>query len=430
MFTTFPSAPPTDADVARYAIEGAGTPAFIARPTTTADVAAAVRWAVENELSLSIRSGGHGASISPNEGGLVVDLAGLAAIDVLEEGFVRIGPGARWGDVATTLQTHGLGLTSGDTKHVGVGGLTLGGGFGWLVRQYGLTLDCLESVEIVTADGRILTASEAENTELFWAVRGGGGNFGIATSLLFRAHPLPGIVGGSISFPRDRFAEVLTGWRDVMRIAPETLNATILAMPGMGPDAPPTLDVVVCYGGNDETEAMAAIQPLLDLPGSTGNTIAPMNYVDLLMDYEEQTEPMPFVITGDNGFAPDFTGDIIASLAAARDDLTMQMIRYVRGAFNRVPADATAFAHRDAEVLVIAYAFLPGDATPDDSARIGAIWAGIPGLSGSYGNFLPVTSEKAVAAMYPPQTAARLAAAKREWDPENLFRHNHNVLPD
>lgn len=430
---TFPILTPDHPDfvavVPHYVAGGAGTPGLIARPTTAAEVANAIDWAIRNDLAISVRSGGHGAGIVPNEGGLVIDLGGMSAVEVLDGGLVRVGPGARWGDVATSLLPHGLGITSGDTKHVGVGGLTLGGGIGWLVRQYGLALDSLRSVEIVTAAGDVLTASEDENPDLFWAVRGGGGNVGVVTSFLFQAHPLDGIVGGAISFPPESLQQTLTGWRDVMRSAPEALNASILAMPGMGPDMPPTLQIVVCYPGTDEVEAMAAIQPLLDLPGMTGHEVKRMDYADLLMDYEEMTEPMPFTIVGDNGFAVDFSDDLIASLAAARESMNMQMVRYLRGAFNRVPADATAFAHRESEVLVIAYSFLPPDAPPEALERITSAWAGMPGLSGSYGNFLATTGEKELSAIFPPATAARLAAIKRTWDPENVFDHNHNVPP-
>lgn len=430
---TFPVLAPDSAEfaaeLAHYAVERSGTPALVARPTTATEVADAITWAIANELPLTIRSGGHGAVLRPNEGGLVIDLGEMSTVEVLDDSLVRIGPGARWGDVAVALQPHGLALTSGDTKHVGVGGLTLGGGFGWLVREYGLSIDNLVSVEIVTAAGETVTASNDENSELFWAIRGGGGNFGVVTSLLFRAHRLAGIIGGNISFPRDQYRAVLTGWRDVMRTAPEKLNSTVMSMPGMGPDAPPTLQIAVCYDGTDEAEAIAAIQPLLDLPGMTGHDVAPMAYLDLLMDYEEQTEPMPFTIVGDNGFASDLTDDIIDGLAAAQDIMVMQMTRYLRGAFNRVDADATAFAHRDAEVLIIGYAFLPPGAAPDAPAQVAATWAALPGLSGSYGNFLMATGEKQVDAMYPSATAARLAAAKRTWDPGNVFNHNHNVLP-
>ena len=181
-----------------------GAPAVILRPSSVGGVQAAVRYAAASGLALAVRGGGHSFSgFGTNDGGVVIDLSGLCGVEVLAGGWhvVRVGGGATWGQVAAALAPHRLGISSGDTKGVGVGGLTLGGGIGWKVRKYGLALDSLVRVEVVTADGQVLTADEDENAELFWAVRGGGGNFGIVTAFEFAAHPTTDVFHGKIAFP-------------------------------------------------------------------------------------------------------------------------------------------------------------------------------------------------------------------------------------
>src|SRR5690606_22414541 len=182
-------------------------------------------------------------------------------------GTVRVGTGATWGRVAQTLEAHGLAITSGDTRDVGVGGLTLGGGMGWLIRAVGLTIDILEAVELVTVDGRVLTASAESEPDLFWALRGGGGNFGVVTLFVFRPAALEAVVGGTIQLSLDDLPGILSAWRDVMRAAPDELSTTFLALPAMGPGAEPSAQLLVCYAGDDEQAGRAAIAPLLELPG-------------------------------------------------------------------------------------------------------------------------------------------------------------------
>ena len=183
-------------EAVRPAYFGVGDPAAIVHPTTPEQVADALRLAQEHGLPVSVRSGGHGAKAFPNPDGLVIDMSGFDSIEVLPDGAVRVGSGATWGAVADALAPHGLVITSGDTRNVGVGGLALGGGMGWLVRSVGLTIDILEAVELVTVDGRQLTASAESEPELFWALRGGGGNFGVVTHFTFRPAALSAVVGG------------------------------------------------------------------------------------------------------------------------------------------------------------------------------------------------------------------------------------------
>ena len=260
-----------------------GEPALVVVASSTVDVVAAVRHASDHGLRLSVKGGGHGTSgASTNVGGLVLDLSRLDSVEVVDQdaALVRIGGGATWGHIANALEAHGLALTSGDTVSVGVGGLTLGGGIGWLVRKYGLALDSLVAAEVVTANGDVITASESEHPDMFWALRGGGGNFGVVTAFTFEAHPLDGVISGTIDLDPSTLADTLKGWRDVMRSAPEELNVTFVALPSFGPDMPPVVQLGVCYGGTDTAAADAAIAPLLALPGVLKHEIAPKRYPD------------------------------------------------------------------------------------------------------------------------------------------------------
>jgi FAD/FMN-containing dehydrogenase len=401
------------------------------RPGTAADVAEAIQLAREQSLPIAVRSGGHsGLQFGTYDDALVIDLGDLNEVTVHGDGLVSVGAGAIWGDVATTLGAYDLAITSGDTRDVGVGGLTLGGGFGWLVRSNGLALDNLFQVEIVTADGDVLTASSTEHSDLFWAVRGGGGNFGIVTTFVFRAQRVPGVVAGAIAVntTTSTLATALRQWRDALRTAPEELNSTFAALPGFG-EQPPSIQVLVCYGGEDGAAASAAIAPLLGMSGAGSHTIQHQPYADLLEDAQEPAEG--FRIVANNSFIGDLSDDAVDALSAVHQQLAgMLMIRYLRGAYNRVPADATAFGNRDAEVLVIAASFMPADAPTEASDRIAEIWDSLqPYTHGLYGNFTLASGSSVTERMYSPATMRRLREVKSRYDPQNLFRRNHNIVP-
>lgn len=409
----------------------AGQPVFTARALTPDDVAEAIAYARAEGVPISVRSGGHtGGSWTTAEGGFVLDLAEINSIEVSDDARVRLGSGAHWGDIAKELGAHSLALSSGDTTTVGVGGLTLGGGIGWMVRTYGLAMDDLVAVEMVTASGEKITVSAEENADLFWALRGGGGNFGVVTHFTFRAHPLSTVFAGAITYDIDDLASLLRGWRDVMRQAPEQLNSTFLAMPAMGPEMPASTQILVCFAGNDETAAMAAIEPLLALDGVRGHDIREKSYADVLDDPHPPEGPM--IMVAHNGFLPDFSDEGINSIAAMHSKLggAVLMVRALSGAFNRVEANATAFAFRDSEVLVISAAFLPADAPAEATEHINDLWRTLsPYVRGAYANFTTEIGEHALAAIYPPATRARLAVIKHRFDPENLFSQNMNILP-
>ncbi|WP_210479222.1 FAD-binding oxidoreductase [Naasia sp. SYSU D00948] len=405
----------------------AGEPALIVRPSSPEGVAETVRYAAEHGLPISVRSGGHGAAAFANPGGVVIDLARLRDVAVGEAGLVRIGGGATWGEIAAALGRHGLALSSGDTRSVGVGGLTLGGGIGWMVRQYGLALDSLVGAQVVLADGRIVRATASDHADLFWALRGGGGNFGVVTEFTFQAHPVGEVVFGALTFGVDDLPGLLRGWRDVMRGAPEELNTTVLAMPPFG-DQPPGVQILVCWTGDPE-QADEVVAPLRALPGLRDEQLARTAYADVL---EEPEKPEGVTIVDYNSFAADFDDRTIDALAAAREqvDASVLMIRYLRGALNRVPASETAFAHRDSEVLLILAAFLPVDAAPEDVATVRRRWSALDEYTrGMYSNFSMLAGEETTARIYPPDTLARLREVKRDYDPGNLFARNHNVRP-
>lgn len=410
-----------------------GNPTLIVRPLNTADVAAAIQFARDNQLTLSVRSGGHSMSgLSTNDGGLILDLAHFNAVELLDasRNLVRIGAGARWGDAAKALTEWGLAISSGDTNSVGVGGLTLGGGIGWMVRKYGLTIDSLEAAELVLADGRFLRVSTTDNPELFWALRGGGGNFGVVTSLEFRAQPVRDVFGGMIIYNIAEYQSVLTGWVAAMESAPEELNSTLIIFPGLGPEPTPMLMVLLCYAGDDEAAAKAAIQPLLELGTPQHQDIQRKAYNQML---EDANPPPGIKSVTQNGFVKAFSPDVIETLLThyGKVGTPILQIRKLGGAINRVPADATAFAHRDYSAFILAASLVPVTMPSAQVEQIRqAAWQPLtPFVSGAYTNFLSDVGEESLAAAYPTETRARLAAVKATYDPQNVFNQNLNIKP-
>ncbi|MBM7786665.1 FAD-binding oxidoreductase [Tenggerimyces flavus] len=410
-----------------------GEPAAIVRCHSPADVQQAVRLAADNDLVLSIRSGGHSnAGFSTNDGGLVIDLSPLDGVEVLDaaEGTVRLGAGATWETVADTLTPHGLAFTAGDSKPVGVGGLLLGAGIGWMVRKYGLSIDNLLAAELVLASGELVRVSSTERPDLFWAIRGGGGNFGIAVAFEVQARHLDGVHFGPIMFPRDLAADVVKGWARAMRAAPPELTSTINLLPAFGPDGPPPVMIRVCYAGTDADAAAKAIEPIRQLGPVLSDEVKAMPYADIL----EGPFPAP------PGWSPLIRNVFVGTLSDELVDLVTTRpaklglfpveLRWIGGALNDVPADATAFGHRDIEVMLSGVSLGAPDAQLAVAADVKAFWDAVGPLTvGAYGNFLTHVDEASVRDVYPPATLARLAAIKREVDPTNLFRRNVNIQP-
>jgi FAD/FMN-containing dehydrogenase len=421
-------------DVASRTVLVGGSPAYVLRPANVEDVRKAVAFAVESGLPLAVRGGGHSfPGFGTNDGGVVIDLGRLAGIEVIdkERHVVRIGGGATWGQVAAALAPHGLAISSGDTKSVGVGGLTLIGGIGWKVRKYGLALDSLVAAEIVTANGDVVRASADENPELFWAIRGGGGNLGIVTAFEFAAHPTTDIFFGKIAFPANEIAEVLQGWADYQRTAPAELTSiAVFANPFLGgPEAP--LEIEVAFDGDDPELAAQAIDPIRKLGAVLADGVALRPYAEVLVDGAVPPPGIQLVTRSafvDKDSVPEVLR-ILAETGAAQGSPIMS-VRTVGGAVSRVAADATAYAHRQAELMFTTTTIGPPPVIEATRSGRQELWDRLtPHVTGAYANFLSDAEDADVAAVYPAGTYDRLAAVKRAYDPANLFAGNHNVRP-
>jgi FAD/FMN-containing dehydrogenase len=405
------------------------SPDVLVRPSTPQEVAAALTWAAASGVDVAVRSGGHGAWVAV-PGGLLIDLGAFTGVEVGDDDVVRVGAGATWGAVADALAPHGLALSSGDTGSVGVGGNALGAGMGWLVRSVGLAVDQLVAAEIVTANGRVVTASADENPDLFFAIRGGGGNFGVATRLDFRAHPVRDVVFGTAAIDPERLGAAIRGVRDAMRGAPRELVVTLVHPPPLGPPMPPM--VAMLWAGDDEAAARAALAPLLATDGVGEADLKVVPYASTLAPSPPMPPGPPPRITGTNGIftrLEDATVDRAVQALAAHPGSLFD-IRFLGGALTDVPTDATAIAWRDAEAMVHWIAFLPPDASDEEVAGARDVWAPVgEGADAVCGTFTDESGPDLLARMYPPATLDRLRQVKGTWDPGNLFRRNHNIAP-
>ncbi|HYJ67684.1 MAG TPA: FAD-binding oxidoreductase [Nocardioidaceae bacterium] len=412
----------------------AGSPAYVLRPESVGDLRAGVKFAAGAGHVLSARGGGHSfAGFGTNDGGVVIDLRKFASVEIIdsERHLVRIGGGATWGQVLAAMAPHGLAISSGDTKSVGVGGLTLTGGIGWKVRKYGLALDNLVAAEMVTANGDVVRASAGERPELFWAIRGGGGNFGIVTAFEFAAHPTTEVFHGKIAFPASEAGTVLQGWADYLRTAPEELTAIVtFANPfAGGPNAP--VEIEVAFDGDDPELAAHALDPIRRLGPVIEDDVALKPYADVLV--EGMVPPPGIELVTRSGFVDkESVSDVLQILTevGASEGSPIMAVRSVGGAVSRVRDDATAYAHRQAELMFSTTILGPRPAIEAARPALEAMWARLaPRVNGAYANFLSSVTDEDVAAIYPSETHKRLAAVKGQYDPDNLFAHNHNVRP-
>jgi FAD/FMN-containing dehydrogenase len=408
-----------------------GTPDLVIRPHDAAGVVAALRYAARTGLAVTVRSGGHSmAGLSTSTDGMIIDTRRISGVRLLDpaSGRVRVGAGATWGAVAAALRPHGLGLTAGDTSGVGVAGLTLGGGIGWMVRRHGLAIDSLAAVQLVTADGRLTGADAVEHADLFWALRGGGGNFGVATGFDFTAQPVTSVHFGEISYQAGDVPRLIAGWRDLMRASDEKLTTTLNLRPAM-PGRPGSATLACCYASPDDGEAARALRPFRALAPVASDSVRAMPYAEVLEDMTALPPGLRMELRNTFFTALDdarvaAVGELLAGGGAALS------LRSLGGAVARVSRDATAFAHRDAEVMVAAAFLVPQPALPGMLAQALDRWAPVAALgSGAYVGFLGSAGPADVAAAYPPATYRRLAAVKRRYDPANVFRRTHNILP-
>ncbi len=417
-------------------------PALIAQPVDTADVAAAVNFARDQGLLLSIKGGSHNVNgFGTNDGGLVIDLSQMRSVFVDPKAKTAvIGGGATWGDVDHATHVYGLATPGGILSTTGVAGLTLGGGFGHLTRRYGLCCDNLLSAEVVTADGRIVIASADENQDLFWAIRGGGGNFGVATRLSFKLYPVSTVYGGPIFYPAEASAQVLTFFREFIASAPREISAFFgyhEAPPA--PFVPEPLwghkacAIVVCYTGPLE-DAEAAIRPIREAGPVALDLCGPIPYPALNSMFDAL---LP------HGLNHYWKADFVRELSDAAIEVhaahgprvpnffSLMHLYPLDGAVQDVPKDDTAFTYRDVNFTHI-IAGIDSDPTnmPDHTAWVREYWAALHPLSagGAYINFLMDEGQDRIQATY-LDNYPKLVAAKNRWDPSNLFRMNQNIRP-
>jgi FAD/FMN-containing dehydrogenase len=422
-------------------------PALIVRPTGPADVIDAVNLARENSLPLAVRCGGHSvAGNSVVDSGILIDLSSLKGVRVDPASHTaRANAGVLWGEFDRETQLFGLATPGGRVTTTGVGGFTLGGGYGWLSPKYGLTCDNLTSVDVVTADGRLVTASESENDDLFWGIRGGSSNFGIVTSYEFRLHPLgPTVLGGLAIHPIDNAKNVIRAYRDYVESAPEELaTALVILQAPPEPFVPPhlhgkpMLGIFALYIG-DADEGQDVVAPLKELGPPAVDLIQPMPYtafqalIDPLAPKGWLNYHRGEHLSGLPDGAIDTYLEYASEIALVSTPMTQTIIFRHGGAVSRVPDDATAAGHRDAAYMVHPIACWQD---PAESARhidwsrrfseaMGPFTTG-----GVYLNFEPDEGEERVRAGYGAEKYAKLVALKDKWDPENFFRVNQNIKP-
>ena len=410
-------------------------PALIARCAGASDVIQCVNFARENNVLVAVRGGGH--NIGGNavcEDGLMIDLSSMKGLRVDPAHRVaRAEPGLTWGQFDRETQAFGLATTGGQISTTGIAGLTLGGGWGHLARRYGLSSDNLLSVDLVTASGEFLTASATENTDLFWGVRGGGGNFGIATSFEYQLHPVGPVLSGIVAYPFEKAKEVLKLYREFTIASPDEMASGIVLI--SLPDGTPVVGIVVCYSGA-LLDGERLVKPL--------RTFSP-----LLMD---QIGPIPYTAAQQliDGFYPFGLQNYWKScfLKKISDEAIDTMVTYcakrptpmchgiiehqLGGAVRRVDRDATAFGQRDAEYSFMSLGVCAEAADTDKCIRWAReFWDAMQPWStgGAYVNYLGDEGPGRIEAAYGPEKYARLVALKNKYDPTNLFRLNQNIKP-
>jgi FAD/FMN-containing dehydrogenase len=420
-------------DVARITFNGMidRRPHLIARPLDVADVVSAVSYAVDANLPIAVRGGGHSvAGHCIGEASVVVDLRLMRYVSVdPDAGVATCGGGALWEDFDPMCQRHGLATPGGTFGDTGVAGLTLGGGIGHLIGLYGLTLENLFAATVVTAAGDVVPASAEENPDLFWALRGGGGNFGVVTDFTFRLHPVGELVGGQLGYRLEDAAQVVAKWREVMANAPDELACFAFIARSAVRDEEGAMISVAYFGEEDIADLIAE---LLDDPQPVANTLRPMYYAEL----QEIFGRMPFGLR--NYWSGRFLRDLPDELIdLSADYLGMDgegsiMFEPIFGAAARVPTGATAFAGREASYNAT-FISVWTDAADDErsiSAARGysaalAPWA----TGGGYINYAFETAGDGMLTEYGAARFERLREVKRRYDPDNRFRFNHNISP-
>jgi FAD/FMN-containing dehydrogenase len=417
-------------------------PAAVVRAVNAGDVMAALRAARDSELDVAIRGGGHSVpGFGTCDGGVVIDLSRTRGVRVDPASrTARAEGGATWGDFNAATYAFGLATTGGIISTTGVAGLTLGGGIGYLTRGHGLSIDNLVSADVVLADGRFVTASERENEDLFWALRGGGGNFGVVTSLEFRLHPVKDIYGGPMFFELTEVESLLSFFRSYIADAPEQMGAfpafqIAPPLPFIPEDrhGDTLIAMVTCWAGPLE-EGEKALQPFHDVAPVVAEHVGPMPYPALNGAFDGLVPP-GLQHYWKAAFVKELTDEAIKAHAQHGPDVpyvsSTMHIYPINGAAQRVPADATAFGHRDASfAMVIAGMWQDPGQNEQNTAWVRDYYEAIAPHSeeGGYVNFMAGDDQSRVNANY-GRNYSRLAEVKRRYDPDNVFHLNQNIKP-
>ncbi|HEV7865123.1 MAG TPA: FAD-binding oxidoreductase [Acidimicrobiia bacterium] len=416
-------------------------PAVIAQCATPADVAEALRMARDGGLAVAVRAGGHSvAGFGVNDGGLVVDVRPMKEIRVDPEArTVTVGAGTTWGEFDRATQEFGLATTGGRVSTTGVAGLTLGGGSGWLERSFGLGCDSLRSVDLVTADGVAVTASATEEPELFWALHGGGGNFGVATSFTFDLHPLgPEVLAGLLIWPGSVGRDVALAYRDIAEAAPDALGSALVFL-----TAPPepfvpehlqgrTVAAIAALWAGAPDEGREALRPFYELRPEA-DLVGPMPYAGFQCMLDNPPGFHQYWSADYCDSMPDEAVDVFVKYGSDRPSpLTQQLMVPWGGAVARVPEDATPLSHRDVPWITHPFATWDGaEAMAENVEWARSFRRDIERYAngGVYLNFIGSEGQDRIQAAYGPEKYARLAGIKARFDPENVFRGNQNIEP-
>jgi len=420
-------------------------PAVVVRAATTQDVVRTIDFARDNDLLLSIKGGGHNiAGLALSDGGITLDMAGMKEVEVdVDAGLVRVGPGCTLGDVDRATQEHGLATTLGFVSATGVAGLTLGGGFGYLTRRFGWTVDDLEEVEIVTADGSVRRASRGANADLFWALRGGGGNFGVVTEFVYRLHAVgPDVTGGIIAWPASQADSVLELYRTVVRSAPRELTVVVLMR--NAPPAPwlpvaahgtPIIAIVVCHSGTLD-EARTDLAPIKAHGEPLADLIQVKTYV-AQQSMLDATQPKGMHYYWKSEFLPDLSDDVLATYRAQFVDLSAPanqiVLFHIAGALEEHTEDDGAMGNREAAFACVIQAMWAPDSGAGDTnlAWVRHAWEALKPYStgGNYVNFQTEDEADERTRESYRSNYERLGSVKATYDPTNLFRVNRNIQP-
>ncbi len=414
-------------------------PALVVRVGSAADVARTIAFARHAGLRLTVRGGGHSlAGHAVADDAVMVDFAEMRGVEIdPEQRLAWAEAGVTAGEYTRAAAAHGLATPFGDTASVGIAGITLGGGIGFLTRKHGLTIDSLAAVEIVTADGDLLVASDTSNPDLFWAVRGGGGNFGIVTRLQYRLHPVDVVTAGALFLPATR--DVLCGIVPIAASAPDELTviASLMSAPPL-PFIPseahgrPMIAILVVHAGDLEA-GQRALAPFRALATPIADMVRPMPYPDIYALTAEAERRSPNVTRSLllESLEDAIVDTILERMASPSSPAAMTQIRVLGGAMARIPADATAFAHRDCPIMLSVITPFADVVDGDRHAAWTQEYADALGLrdAPAYANFLGDEGEARLRAAYPPATYARLAEIKRQYDASNVFNANQNIGP-